>query len=308
MKFLARATLILLLVGAAGVFVVFMVRDAVATRVVRSALSERGIACAPLLLSLDTLLKKAAVEPTSCVLVKGDIERVGFSEGFHAELSWGRPARIVLPLVELTQRSGEDPPDVRGLLSGEVPERLRSLLVRLAAWSRERNPPTFQVERLRISGASRVVEVRELDLDPREDHLAVSLSSLAPPARPTSHGPELQGGLVNVRGRATASQVTLSGYIDFEMELARVDVKRAIPVQLIGRGLDGPSPRYEVRLGPSDGLERLRALRQRATSGRPRPEDIEQGVRSVLQRSQERREARRTRRGGPLLPPLPPVP
>lgn len=302
MKFLVRFVLFLMLVLAVGLVALFVGRNTVATRLARSALSERGVVCTPLVLSLDGLLSRAEVGNTSCALAEGDVERVGLSRGLHADLSWRGPTRIVIPSAELTRRRREDPPDIRGLLAGQVPERLRSLLLQLADLSRDENLPSVQIEGLRILGASKIVEIRGLNLDRKEDHLALSLASVAPPSRGTGPGPEPRAGLVNMRGRATSSEVTLSGHIDVGVEFGEVDLSRAVPVELIGRGLDGPSPRYEVRLEPSERLERLRALRQRAPSGLPRPEDIEQGVREVLERSRERREARRGRRKGPLSP------
>lgn len=303
---LLRAAGAILALAILVLVVAFAARDAIATRLAASELAEHDVRCESLSLLLASDLASLRVGPTRCSVASGNVAEVRLTDGLDVVLDplARRVVSVRTAAVEIDLREPAPPDEVAaGMLAEQVPDPLASAMTGLASITSV-DLPRIEVGELRATMEGKTVAVRELRVERIEDALVLTVESIGGPTV-SRRRVELGGRLLDLRGRATASEATLDGRLAIDLEIGPFDVDRTFPFRMVGVGLDTATPSVTLTITRSSRLERIRARIAELREARAERRDTRQdAAAAAIQRAAaarpeavaERREAGQARR------------
>jgi hypothetical protein len=265
-----------------------------------SVLEEEGASCGGLSVLPDWDLSAIELGPLTCSLAEGPIASLSLGGGADVTFSGALalPARrVTIPRLTFNPRGAgpeEDPGQLgAALLAGEVPPALGEALVGLAALARRDDLPAVSIETVAI-GRGRVLELRDVRVEPGAERLAIAVASLGPPTR--SLAPlTLSVGIVDLSIEARPDAVDVRGTLRVEAQAAGrahallLDVERDVPFTITSRGLDEGAPSHRLELGASAALDRLRERLLQVLDDTEEPDERAVGLRMLRERLARRR-------------------
>lgn len=266
---LRRVAIALAVLGALGLGG-YVLRGLVVTRLVESALAERGVRCSRIGVDVAWDLSSVAVAQTTCRTGQGAREvEAGLPGGATILVEGMRARRVTVPEITLTMPGGSEREleDLGGaLLDGTVPEPLERALEGLATVARQPDLPHVEVAALRLRRGERSLVAYELALSPEPGRVAFTVGSVAPPAI-GERRLEVAAQVAGLEGEATPTTAEIRGRVELSLELGPLDVTRGIAFRVTGEELGTDGARTTLWI---EEAERLRELRSHLAELRAR--------------------------------------
>lgn len=234
---------------------VALAKDAIATSVARDRLRERGVECDErFAASIAWSLDEVVIAPAYCTLGEGPVESVELIDPVRVALEGGEPAHVDGGAVRAILRG--EPPAVRAggfhaaLAAIEVPERVGMIASGLARLAGSELPAT-ELASLEIArhGTGAIATLAGVHADGASP-LGVRVDRVSMPALAGPLGASATAALRAVEARATSRRVEMEGDLEVDAALPILGaLRQSTHLVLIGEGLDGAEPRWELRAG-----------------------------------------------------------